>query len=602
MLMTRVRRAVAGWAWLVVLGVGPAFGISTGLVVAHEAPPPALGLIVKLKDPASTPAQPTGGREKAASVRPEPLERLQRVLAEARLKPMRLRPSGRSGQHLDFGRLLPGAEAEQLAAQLRARPDVEWVVPNVREKRLQVVQPQDPHFPAGAFTTGQWWLHPVAGSSQNAVRDRLRGVPGIQTAWSTHRGANTAVVAVLDTGITPHPDLVGRLLPGYDFVSEVAHAGDGHGRDDDPADPGDGLNAEEAALPIFGNCGTSQSSWHGTVIAGLLAALTDNNAGVAGINWNGRVLPVRVAGKCGAVVSDIIDGMRWAAGLRVTGVPDNPNPARIVNISFGGNAACNQAYQDAINELAGHGVVVVAAAGNEHGAVSRPASCTGVIGVAALNRDGFKATYSSFGPQLVIATVGGDPQNGGAWGAFGPGNTLSLADEGLLTLSNDGLQGPGQPSYARVSGTSFATPVTAGVLSLMLSVRPNLTLNEMRAGLQASARPHVVSTQIGACSNANPGRCLCTHTTCGAGILDAPEALRYAQSPASYQPLNLSPASVDSEELGIAASSGLDLPANLEPAPSGGGRSGGGGALGFGWLLALGAVVVALRQRGTRAG
>jgi serine protease len=156
------------------------------------------------------------------------------------------------------------------------------------------------------------------------------------------------------------------------------------------------------------------SSWHGTQIAGIVAALTDNAEGIAAASRDGRVLPVRVAGKCGAEVADIIDGMRWAAGLPVAKagggfLPANPDPARIISISFGSSAACNPAYQSTIDELAEHGAVVVAAAGNQHAAPMRPANCKGVIGVAALNRDGFKATYSNFGAGPIVATVGGDP-------------------------------------------------------------------------------------------------------------------------------------------------------------------------------------------------
>src|SRR5205085_8573691 len=145
-----------------------------------------------------------------------------------------------------------------------------------------------------------------------------------------------------------------------------------------------------SAPKLFSGCTVQNSSWHGTIIAGIVAAVTNNSSGVAAINRNGRVLPVRVGGKCGADVADIVDGMRWAAGLSVPGTPPNPNPARIISVSFGGDAACNAAYQSAIDEILGEkGAVVVAAAGNERHAPTRPANCSGVVSVAALNRDGF---------------------------------------------------------------------------------------------------------------------------------------------------------------------------------------------------------------------
>jgi serine protease len=556
----------------------PEVGANAGV----SAPAPALGLIVKMKDGVSGEQRNSVG------------ERLQKALTDSRVKPLRMHPVGGSSQHLDFGRLLSGDEAERMAAKVRARPEIAWVVPNVREQRLQLVAPNDTYFGAsGTYPQGQWWLRAVSGSSMNAVADRHRGVPGVQTAWSRSLGSPNSVVAVLDTGITDHPDLNIHVLPGYDFVSEVEHANDGDGRDADPSDPGDGLTEAEVQTTLFRGCGVSRSSWHGTVIAGMLAAVTNNATGSAGISWNGRVLPVRVAGKCGASVADIVAGMRWAAGIHQTGVPDNPNPARIVNISFGGSAPCNEAYQEAIDELAARNVVVVAAAGNEHGAVSRPASCARVVGVAALNRDGFKSTYSNFGAQIVVSTVGGDLMNGGAWGAFGANGSLSLADEGLLTLSNDGHQEPGNPTFTHVSGTSFATPLTAGVLGLMLSVNPNLTVQQMIAGVGASARPHVKSTQIGVCSNDNPGRCLCTNATCGAGILDADEALRYAAAPGAYVALGGLGAVIDSTELATAAAAGPDLPPNASAAPSGGG----GGALRLSWLVALAVAAWAARRR-----
>ena len=151
----------------------------------------------------------------------------------------------------------------------------------------------------------------------------------------------------------------------------------------------------------------------------MLAAITNNNSGIAAMNWRTPVLPVRVAGKCGADVADIIDGMRWAAGLQVCKRSDpvsgqclenallNANPVRVVNVSFGGTGSCD-VYQPTIDALRSQGVVIVAAAGNEWTTPTRPAKCPGVVGVVSLNRDGFKSNYSNFGPELTssgIATV-----------------------------------------------------------------------------------------------------------------------------------------------------------------------------------------------------
>jgi serine protease len=512
---------------------------------AHAAP--VDGLIVKLKDaPAHERAARLSSREQAMQT-----ERLQRLLQAERMTEVRPRPAGRDAQHLSFGRRLSEAEADAMAARLRAHADVEWVEPNTRERLLQALPtPNDTYFGfVSASDLGQWWLRPEGETSGGELPSY--GAPSIQAAWARQTGRPVAVVAVLDTGITAHVDLAGRVLDGHDFVSDIEYANDGNGRDADPSDPGDWVSqADKTGNPaLFGSCPEQPSSWHGTIISGIVAAATNNTTGVAGVSWNGRVLPVRVAGKCGATVLDITDGMRWAAGLTVPGAPVNPNPARIINISFGGSAACGSLYQSTVNELASIGVVVVAAAGNEMGAVTRPASCNGVVGVAALARDGLKASYSNFGPQVTIATVGGDPS----------------VDDGLLTLINTGTQSPGADSYDNVFGTSFAAPVVSGVISLMLSENEQLTVPQVITGLRSTARPHVQSsTGVPACSATNSQVCVCTSSTCGAGVLDADAAVRYAAS----------------------------------PAPSGGsGDDDGGGALGPWWLAGLALAVLALARQ-----
>jgi serine protease len=494
-----------------------------------------------------------------------------------------LRPVGRDQKWLDFGRPLSAEETTRWMDRLQRRSDVDWVEPNTLEQPLAA--PADPMF------AQQWWLRPAGGTDGNALPDRLRGVAGFLSAWESGiPGASSgATVAVLDTGITAHPELDGRTWPGHDFVSDAVYGNDGDGRDADPSDPGDWVSSADLARPEFAGCQVVNSSWHGTIVAGLVVAASDNGIGVAGIQRAGKVLPVRVAGKCGASVSDIVDGMRWAAGLPVPNAPPNTHPARVLNVSFGGSAACGSAYQTAIDELHAHGVVVVAAAGNGWGEPSRPANCSGVVGVAALNRDGFKANYSNFGSVLTIATTGGDDTAGGSWGGL-------LGDGGLVTLWNDGTRGPGGDAYAALFGTSFAAPLVSGTAALMLGVNPALTADQIVAGLRLSARPHVGSLHIGGCSAANPGRCLCTTTTCGAGILDAAQALRYAVDPAAYTPPVRAAEMVDDAEVVAAAALGPDrpgeVPAALAPADSGEGH--GGGAFSIVWLAALAVAVVTL--------
>ena len=575
----RLRLAAAGlWAAALCSPVSAA--------PAAEAAP-ARGLIVRLKDaPAHERLQALGAGGREAR---QESQRWQRVLGEAGLsgssgrREPRQRPVGRDQQLLEFDAPLSRGEAAALREKLMARPEVDWVEPSVREKRLQASTPNDPLFPQ------QWWLQPNGGSNANAPSARQRGVAGFQRAWLLANHA-PVVVAVLDTGITSHPDLAAaRVLPGYDFVSAVEYANDGNGRDSDASDPGDHVSGADLSNPLFAGCAAQSSSWHGTIIAGMLAAQTDNGIGGAGMHGGATILPVRVAGKCGAELPDIVDGMRWAAGLAVAGVPTNPNPARVINISFGGDAACGPAYQTVVNELRARGVVVVAAAGNDGSAPSRPASCEGVVGVAGLNRDGFKTNYSNFGGALAasgIATVAGDDADG-AWGSV-------LADTGLVTLTNRGSTVPGAAGYARLYGTSFAAPQVVGTIAHMLSLNPALSHAQIVQGLRSSARPHVISPKMAECAAANPGRCICTPATCGAGILDAEQALLYATMPDSYVAPRRLPEIIDNAELDAAlALAPQDRPALGAPVVADSG--GGGGAMGGFWLLALGTAALTLR-------
>ncbi len=547
--------------------------------------PPARGLIVRLKQPAANESlHPRGANPRTREGTQESV-RWQRVLGEAglsgasgRVEP-RMRPVGRDQQLIEFERPLSRREAASLRDKLMARPDVDWVEPNLRERRLQA-SPSDPLF------TQQWWLQPVSGSNANALEARLRGVAGFQTAWLRANQA-PAVVAVLDTGITSHPDLAGRVLRGHDFVSVIEYANDGDGRDTDPSDPGDYVSSADLASALFTGCAVESSSWHGTIVAGMIVANADNSEGGAGIHWGASVLPVRVAGKCGADLPDIVDGMRWAAGLPVAGTALNPNPARIINISFGGSAACGPAYQSAVDELRAIGVVVVAAAGNDWSGPSRPASCPGVVGVVGLNRDGFKTNYSNFGDQIGIsgiAAVAGDDSQG-AWGSV-------LADSGLVTLTNRGSTVPTSGGYARLYGTSFAAPQVAGTIAHMISLNPTLSYEQIVQGLRASARPHVVSPKIAQCSDSNPGRCICTTATCGAGILDADQALLYATMPDSYVAPRRLAEVIDNAQVDAAlALAPQDRPSNVVQVSS---SSSGGGAFGGFWLLALATAALTL--------
>eukprot|EP00667_Euglena_gracilis_P000954 EG_transcript_953 len=310
-------------------------------------------------------------------------------------------------------------------------------------------------------------------------------------AWNISTGSGSMVVAVVDTGVLQHQDLP-ALLPGYDMIGDVANANDGDGRDPNATDPGDSVTTARA------------SSWHGTFCTGIIGAVGNNSVGVAGVNWNVRILPVRVLGINGGTFSDALDGIRWAAGLNVTGVPPNPNKARVISVSLGGTGQCSASMQAQIDQVVATGAVIVVAAGNENDDARNhiPASCANVITVAAHGPTGARASYSNFGPRVDIMAPGGDIQT--SW------------SQGILSTTNTGSNGPAADSYAWEQGTSFATPHVAGLAALMLTVNPSLAPATVTQILKRTARAFVDAECQGG-------------KGCGAGLADAAAAVRYAR-------------------------------------------------------------------------
>lgn len=233
-----------------------------------------------------------------------------------------------------------------------------------------------------------------------------------------------------------------------------------------------------------------------------MAAVGNNSIGVAGVAYNAKVLPVRVLGKCGGTSSDIADAIVWASGGSVRGVPANPNPAKVINLSLGGSGSCSQTYRRAISSANNRGTTVVVAAGNSNADAAgfSPANCAGVVTVAALDRDGNRAFYSNFGATVEVAAPGGEVRL-----ETDPPGTRSTPQNGILSTLNDGATTPGNPIYQTYMGTSMAAPHVAGLVALMLSRNPTLTPAQVLAALQANARPV-------------PGTCT---GGCGAGLVDA---------------------------------------------------------------------------------
>jgi serine protease len=452
-----------------------------------------------------------------------------------------------------------GLSARALADRLAAQPDVEWAVP-VRRKTVQALVPNDPLFADNQTTAtpvaGQWFLRApdaMLVSAVNAVG-----------AWAITEGSASITVAVLDTGVLyDHPDLLpaaqgGKLRPGYDFVSRTTTSNDGGGRDNDANDPGDWSTTSDS-------CGASNSSWHGTQVAGLIGAATNNGIGIAGIGRNTMVLPVRVLGRCGGFDDDIQAGMRWAGGLSNTAgctststatITCNPYPARVLNLSLGSSGTCSVAYRELIAELNAAGVVVVVASGNDTGrAVNEPANCAGALAVAGVRHAGSKVGYSNLGPQVAIAAPAGNCVNL-------TGNCIYP----LVTTLNAGTTTPGAHVYSSGSdpslGTSFASPIVAGAVGLMLAVKPALTPAEVKATLQSTARPFPTTgaQEPGTVACRAPDttdqiECYCTTSTCGAGLLDAGAAVN-AVYLATLVPTAVITASATSPTVGTAVTLG----------------------------------------------
>ena len=313
-------------------------------------------------------------------------------------------------------------------------------------------------------------------------------------AWQVTRGEG-AVIAVIGNGITPHEDLDAQVLPGFDFISDPDFSRDGDGRDSNALDEGDWREWGDCGLP-----GSKQSTWDGTHVAGIAMAIADNGVGIAGVASRAKLLPVRTSSYCGGTLGDVVDGITWATGGHVAGVPDNPNPARIVQIQTGAYGPCPGLMAQAIDDARSRGAIVITGAANDadDAALANPANCPGVIVVAAADRRGGLASYSSYGSIVSLSAPGGSYD--------------ADARNYVMTTYDAGTTFPVRGNYRRVSGTGIAAAHVSGTAALLLSAKPSLNSDEVTRILVSSTR-------------AMPVAC---RRPCGSGLLDASAAVAKA--------------------------------------------------------------------------
>lgn len=458
-----LRKGVLAAALAAACVTGPAFGVERDAAAPAIEATASAGhgqFIIRYRDGAIE------GRSQRAMD-----QHLQSVGRGFGVRPAHVRPMALGAEVFRIDRSLDARQAEAFMAELRRNPAVEWV--EVDALMQPTFVPNDP-----IYSSNQWHYY-----------DTPAGV-SLPPAWDISTGTGV-VVAVIDTGVADHPDMQTTLVAGYDFISDATRARDGDGRDPDPTDEGDWRTANQCGPGV----GAANSSWHGTHVAGTVAADTNNGIGVAGVAFDARVQHLRALGACGGTVSDIADAIIWAAGGDVPGVPENLTPADVINLSLGGSGPCGPTYQAAMDVAHANGAVVVVAAGNSNADVAnfRPANCDNVISVGSTTNQAQRSGFSNWGAGIHLSA---------------PGSTIA-------SLGNAGTTVQAAPNYVAKSGTSMAAPHVAGVAALVIAASEDtLTPDEVKRILVNTTKPFA----------ANPN---CTWY-CGSGILDANAAVRVA--------------------------------------------------------------------------
>ena len=454
---------------------GNAYGSEGEALKPQASPGDVDGLIVTLKDDHSTESVAAN----AASDLP-----IAGVAAE------QTQDLGAGNAKIELSQGVSESDAQAIIVDLESDPRVESV--EVDRRVYLNAFPSDPPDDTKWASNNLWGLYGSNGVGIASDKSTMNSI------WTQTQGSGT-VVAVLDTGSSVHPDLDTNYIAGYDFVSSGsalcrtgATDSDGDyvdtstygalGWDSNPLDPGDWTTGAA--------CTADNSSWHGTHVAGTIAAVANNSQYIAGVAPESQIQPVRVLSMDGGLTSDITAAITWASGGTVGGVTNNSTPADVINLSLGGSGSCSSSWQTAIDAAVALGSVVVVAAGNSNQDASNfvPANCDNVITVAALESGGARSSFSNFGSTVEIAAPG----------------------SGIYSTMNTGTNEPVGPTVASYNGTSMAAPHVAGVAALLRSKESTLTPAEILERITATAKPFPTGT----------GRD-CSTSTCGAGMLQA---------------------------------------------------------------------------------
>ena len=410
---------------------------------------------------------------------------------------------------------------EALAADIRVEhvEADQWIAP--------MAAPNDELYPK------QWALHDVEYEPIDGTWSS-----DFDRAWELGFDGSDQTIAIVDTGQVKHPDLDSKTVQGWDMISDpsLKFGADGDGRDNDPTDEGMYRTGSEG-------CGVEiDSTWHGTHVAGIAGAATNNSEGMSGAAPGANLLPVRVMGKCGGTLADFAAAIVWASGGEVQGAETNRNPAGIINMSLGTQSRCNATFSDAIATARANGAILVAAAGNKDDGAdwTAPGNCDGLITVASTGPSGKRASYSNYGPEVEIAAPGGDNwavdwENEDGW-------SINPIDEWeIFSTVDKGLEESEGPGYGPLQGTSQATPLVSGAIALARQAKPDVTHEEVLAALQKTALPF---------SEQDPQKPI------GAGILNVPDFLQeLAPESVPTTTENTTPVSPTSEEATTTATS-----------------------------------------------